>query len=117
VKEIPQIVHALTEGPPSEQKRALETYFTPDASFEHPFCRVPSFSKASIPFFGDINSRWVIWMVYRWYKILSPRTILDVHSVGMSLSFPRLHFSPLHLSLAIMKLWEFTNCKFWDKSL
>jgi hypothetical protein len=84
VKEIPHIIHTLTEGSPLEQKNALETYFHPNASFEHPFCRVPSFSKFTIPMIGVINSRWVIWMIYRWYKILSPRIILDVHSVGKS---------------------------------
>lgn len=67
-----------------EQKNALEKYFQPNASFEHPFCRVPSFSKFSMPLIGVINSRWVIWMIYRWYKILSPRIILDVHSLGKS---------------------------------
>lgn len=84
VKEIPYLIHTLTEGSPLAQKTALETYFHPTASFVHPFCRVPSFSNLSIPLIGVINSRWVIWMIYRWYKILSPRIVLDVHSVGES---------------------------------
>src|SRR5277367_4692972 len=87
VEEIPHIIHTLTEGSPLEQKTALEKYFQPNASFEHPFCRVPNFSRFSMPLIGVINSRWVIWMIYRWYKILSPRIIVDVHSLGMS-GFP-----------------------------
>jgi hypothetical protein len=82
VKEIAPVIHTLTEGSPLAQKVALETYFRPNASFAHPFCRVPSFSKLSVPLIGVISSRWVIWMIYRWYKILSPRIVLDVHSVG-----------------------------------
>jgi hypothetical protein len=100
VKEIPHIVHNLTEGSPVEQKHALETYFRPNASFEHPFVRVPSFSKASIPLFGEIDSRWVIWMIYRWYKILSPRIILDVHSVSASFMISSSPV-PFHVSPAI----------------
>jgi len=79
VKEIPQIIASLTVGSPHEQRLALETYFTPNAAFTHPLCRVPSFNDVSIPLIGEINSRWVLWMVYRWYKILSPKIVLDVH--------------------------------------
>jgi len=77
-RQVSSVIHLLTEGSPVEQKDALETYFLPDASFTHPLCRVPSFSKYTIPIIGEINSRWVIWMVYRWYKILSPRIVLNV---------------------------------------
>ncbi|PQE33353.1 flavin-binding monooxygenase protein [Rutstroemia sp. NJR-2017a WRK4] len=76
--QIPPIIHALTEGSPALQHQTLDTYFTPDASFSHPLCAVPSFSHLHVPFIGDINSRWVLWMVYRWYKILSPRIVLEV---------------------------------------
>lgn len=83
VKEIPGVIHALTEGSPVQQKKTLETYFTPDASFTHPLCRTGSFAHLSLPGgLGEINSRWVIWMIYRWYKILSPRIELGVDSVG-----------------------------------
>lgn len=61
----------------------IETYFTPDATFLHPICRVSGFSDRHFPVFGTINSRWVIWMIYRWYKILSPKIVLDVTSTGM----------------------------------
>jgi len=75
--EIPSIIHRLTQSPPSLQRQTIETYFTPDASFTHPFCRTGSFD----------GSRWLIWCIYRWYKILSPRIDLEVESVG---STPRL---------------------------
>lgn len=77
-------------GSPSEQKEALETYFAPNASFVHPFCRVSSFTNVSVPLVGEINSRWVIWMIYRWYKILSPKILLTVNSVGATPPFQRL---------------------------
>lgn len=41
VSEIPQVIKTLTQSP-SAQQRALETYFTPTASFKHPFCRTGS---------------------------------------------------------------------------
>ncbi|KAH8656122.1 hypothetical protein BGZ60DRAFT_417824 [Tricladium varicosporioides] len=77
-KQIPNIIHLLTEGSPAEQRDTLEAYFLPDSTFTHPLCRVPSFSHVSLPILGEINSRWVTWMVYRWYKILSPRIVLQV---------------------------------------
>jgi hypothetical protein len=82
-RQISHVIHLLTEGSPADQRDALEAYFLPDATFIHPLCRVPSFSHVSLPFIGEINSRWVIWMIYRWYKILSPRILLDVECGGM----------------------------------
>lgn len=81
-KQISSVIHSLTEGSPADQKNALDTYFLPDSSFIHPLCRVPSFEKYSLPLIGEINSRWVIWMIYRWYKILSPRIVLNVECDG-----------------------------------
>lgn len=81
-REIAGVIHQLTEGSPSEAKDALDTYFVEDASFTHPLCRVPKFSSVSLPVLGEINSRWVIWMIYRWYKILSPRIVLNVECDG-----------------------------------
>lgn len=83
-KQISNIIHSLTEGSPVDQKTALETYFLPDSGFIHPLCRVPSFKSYTIPLIGEINSRWVIWMVYRWYKILSPRIVLNVECEGIA---------------------------------
>jgi hypothetical protein len=72
VKEIPGIIHLLTQSPPSIQYETIETYFTPTASFTHPFCRTGSHD----------NSRWLIAAIYRWYKIMSPRIDVSVQSVA-----------------------------------
>lgn len=66
------MIHLLTQSPPSIQHETIETYFTPNASFIHPFCRTGSWS----------NSRWLIGAIYRWYKIMSPRIDITVQSVG-----------------------------------
>ena len=91
--EIPQIIHLLTQSPPSTQRKTLETYFTPSASFTHPFCRTGSFE----------GSRWLIWCIYRWYKILSPRIEISVDSVGafclIHSSLVPPHPGPAHPSL------------------
>ncbi|CAF9930459.1 hypothetical protein IMSHALPRED_008180 [Imshaugia aleurites] len=70
--EIPQIIHLLTQSPPSTQRKTLEKYFLPSASFTHPFCRTGSFE----------GSRWLIWRIYRWYKIMSPKIEISVDSVA-----------------------------------
>jgi hypothetical protein len=76
VNEIPEIIHKLTQGPPSVQKKTIEEYFTPNASFTHPFCRTGK----------NQYSRYLILAIYQWYKILSPNIELEVDSVGMNLS-------------------------------
>ncbi|KAF2799443.1 hypothetical protein K505DRAFT_62869 [Melanomma pulvis-pyrius CBS 109.77] len=72
VKQIPGIIHALTQSPPSVQREIIDIYFTPSASFTHPFCRTGSWE----------NSRFLIHAIYRWYKIMSPRIDLTVESVA-----------------------------------
>ncbi|MCJ1284645.1 hypothetical protein MMC26_003980 [Xylographa opegraphella] len=72
VAEIPHVIHLLTQSAPSLQRATIERYFTPDASFTHPFCRTGSFH----------GSRWLIWNIYRWYKIMSPRIDIAVDSVA-----------------------------------
>lgn len=106
VKEIPNVIKSLTEGSPLEQQKALETYFSPSASFLHPMCRVPSFSRYSLPILGDFNSRWVIWMIYRWYKILSPKIVLDVHSAVLDQK-------TLTLYVAISQVFKFFFVPQW----
>ena len=71
-KEISRVIHLLTQSPPSLQRATIERYFTPNAAFTHPICRTGSFE----------GSRWLIWCIYRWYKIMSPRIELEVDSVG-----------------------------------
>ncbi|KAL1985452.1 hypothetical protein VTN96DRAFT_7895 [Rasamsonia emersonii] len=72
VKEIPTVIRLLTQSPPSLQQATIEKFFTPSASFTHPFCSTRSFD----------GSRWLIVMIYRFYKIMSPRIDLEVKSVA-----------------------------------
>ncbi|RAR09096.1 bli-3 protein [Stemphylium lycopersici] len=72
VKEIPAVIHLLTQSPPSLQRATIEKYFTPNAAFSHPFCRT----------WSGPNSRWLVQATYRWYKIMSPRIDLTVQSVA-----------------------------------
>ncbi|KAI9932488.1 hypothetical protein ASPWEDRAFT_22264 [Aspergillus wentii DTO 134E9] len=72
VLEVPTVISLLTQSPPSLQQKTIEKFFTPSASFAHPFCRVWSFR----------GSRWALIKIYQWYKIMSPRIELQVHSVA-----------------------------------
>ena len=72
VRDIPLIIRSLCQTPPSIQEATLNHYFTPNASFTHPFCRTGSFE----------GSRWVIGCIYRWYKIMSPRIELNIDSIA-----------------------------------
>lgn len=72
VQEIGPVVHKLTQGSPIEQKEALETYFTEDAAFYHPFCRVDS---------ARGSREWIL-CILRWYKIMSPKIDLEIQSIG-----------------------------------
>jgi hypothetical protein len=74
VREIPSVIRLLTQSPPSLQRATIEKFFIPTASFSHPFCRT----------WSSTSSRWLIIMIYRFYKILSPRIDVEVKSVGMS---------------------------------
>jgi len=82
-REIAQVIHLLTQSRPSLQRQTIETYFTPTASFTHPFCRTGSFN----------GSRWLIWCIFRWYKILSPKIELTVESVAFDKSALLLYIS------------------------
>lgn len=77
--EISAVIHTLTQAIPSEQKAAIEKYFTPNAAFTHPFCATGSWEldKLSLP----LSSRWAIIQIYQWYKILSPQIDLEVLNV------------------------------------
>ncbi|RYO76542.1 hypothetical protein DL766_010378 [Monosporascus sp. MC13-8B] len=89
VREIPGIITALTQGNSEEQAKTLEDYFLPDAYFVHPLCRVPSFGDRAIPFPFSLltsrtrtrNSRWLLLMIYNWYRILSPKILFTIDSV------------------------------------
>ncbi|KAI6892031.1 hypothetical protein D0869_14098 [Hortaea werneckii] len=72
IQEITPVVHLLTQGSPQEQEDAINKYFTPDASFTHPFCQTWSFN----------GSRKLIHSIFKWYKIMSPKIDLQVNSVA-----------------------------------
>ncbi|KAK5989736.1 hypothetical protein PT974_07995 [Cladobotryum mycophilum] len=80
VREVAHVVETLCMGSPQQQQDTLQNYFLSDASFTHPFCRVPPFSKGTIPFAPETDSRWLILAIYRWYRIISPRIKLKVDS-------------------------------------
>ncbi|KAI8633337.1 hypothetical protein F5Y19DRAFT_471609 [Xylariaceae sp. FL1651] len=86
-KQIPDVIRLLTQGTREEQKKALNDYFLPNAYFVHPFCRVPSFEPKTfqVPFTNrtwTINSRWLVLLIYQWYRILSPKILLEVDSTA-----------------------------------
>lgn len=79
VQDIGGVIHTLTQAIPSKQKAAVEKYFTPTASFTHPFCATGSWQ---IDIFGiEFTSRWAMLLIYQWYKILSPHIELEVSNV------------------------------------
>ncbi|KAI1304845.1 hypothetical protein F5Y03DRAFT_395369 [Xylaria venustula] len=86
-KEISNVIHLLTEGNRKQQAYAINNYFTEDAYFVHPFCRVPSFEPRQVrmPFVNShftITSRFLVHLIYQWYKILSPKIELQVDSTS-----------------------------------
>jgi len=90
-EQIVEVIHSLTQGSRDEQDRALNDYFLPNAYFVHPYCRVPSFEPWTIrvPLTNiswTVTSRWLIQLVYQWYKVLSPVILLEVDSVGKCLT-------------------------------
>ncbi|OLN88318.1 hypothetical protein CCHL11_00442 [Colletotrichum chlorophyti] len=80
VKEIRTVIRDLVQGSPDTQQKALLSHFVEDASFTHPFCHVPAFGNVQIPNLFTINSRWLILMIYRWYRILSPNIDMEIES-------------------------------------
>lgn len=82
VREIAGVITTLTTGSPAEQQATLENYFLSNASFSHPFCRVPSFPKGTIPFLPNADSRSVLLQIYRWYRTLSPEIHITIDSAG-----------------------------------
>lgn len=82
-REIKNVVRTLTQGTPDEQHDAIYRNFAPGASFEHPFCRVPSFKNLQVPGVGELDSRAAIAAIFKWYKILSPKIDLEIESCVM----------------------------------
>jgi hypothetical protein len=86
-REISGVIRSLTQGTRGEQEKALNDYFLPNAYFVHPYCRVPPFesTQVQIPFTDikwTVNSRWLVSIVYQWYKIMSPEILLEVDSTS-----------------------------------
>ncbi|KAK8178387.1 hypothetical protein BC567DRAFT_263064 [Phyllosticta citribraziliensis] len=90
-QEISQVIHLLTQSPPSVQGETIDKYFTPNATFTHPFCRTGRFK----------NSRLLIHGIYRWYKIMSPRVDISINSVAFDKQNLILY---VHLS-QIFRIW------------
>ncbi|OBZ72901.1 hypothetical protein A0H81_06866 [Grifola frondosa] len=55
---------------PEIQKAAVLKYYTPDVSFRHPFCTVPSAP----------NSREALLAILQWYRVLSPKLVVHMRS-------------------------------------
>ncbi|KAI5925395.1 hypothetical protein F4810DRAFT_660308 [Camillea tinctor] len=82
-ERISGVITALTQGTKQDQQSALEDYFLPNAYFIHPFCRVPSFGNIRLPFAPyTINSRWLVQLIYQWYRMLSPNVELAIDSTS-----------------------------------
>ncbi|KAF5653842.1 monooxygenase [Fusarium heterosporum] len=82
VQEIAGVIKSLTQGTPDVQESALREYFLPNASFSHPYCRVPSISKGQFPLAGGLESIQLILGIYRWYRTLSPHIDIKVDSAA-----------------------------------
>lgn len=71
--EITAVVKGLIEAPNADvQKKVMQTYFAPDAGFDHPLCAVRS---------GPNSRDSSLLPIYQWLKIMFASTI-EVHSVG-----------------------------------
>ncbi|KAJ8121874.1 hypothetical protein ONZ43_g1786 [Nemania bipapillata] len=86
-EDILDVIRSLTMGTREEQNTTLCDYFLPNAYFVHPFCCVPSLKSKLIrvPFTKQewvINSRLLVLFTYQWYKIMSPKISLSIHSTS-----------------------------------
>ncbi|KAF2147336.1 uncharacterized protein K452DRAFT_261770 [Aplosporella prunicola CBS 121167] len=90
-RDIRQVIHLLCQTPPSVQRDTIERFFTPDATFTHPFCRT-----GKLP-----HSRLLIRAVYRWYKIMSPRIDMRINSVAYD---PTTLLLYVHIS-QVFRIW------------
>ncbi|OSX62775.1 hypothetical protein POSPLADRAFT_1033455 [Postia placenta MAD-698-R-SB12] len=94
VEEIEGVVLSITSATnPETQKAAILRYFTPDATFRHPLCTIPSSFAAPpagavgsptlphTPSLLPLSSRDTILRIYQWYRVLSPRLTVRVRKV------------------------------------
>ncbi|WFC98513.1 hypothetical protein MYAM1_001241 [Malassezia yamatoensis] len=74
-KEIAHVVKGLCSAKDANQQRdTIQTYFTADASFDHPMCSV-----ASYPNSRDTG----VLPIYQWLRIMFMDTLIDVHDIGL----------------------------------
>lgn len=92
VEEIDGIIKTLCQGTPAAQQRAVETYFLPEVSFVHPICLVHAHNPIVLPslfpgFVGGSSRPWTVFCsrdavaaIYRWYRFMSPNTVVHIDS-------------------------------------
>ncbi|KAJ4159415.1 uncharacterized protein LMH87_008317 [Akanthomyces muscarius] len=80
--DIEGVIKTLCMGSAHEQDEALNKYFLPDAEFIHPLCWVPRFRNVAVPFFGSIDSLWLVQCIYRWYITFAPKLDIVVDSTA-----------------------------------
>ncbi|KAJ2971158.1 hypothetical protein NQ176_g7834 [Zarea fungicola] len=80
--DIEGVIKTLCQGSAREQDEALNKYFLPDASFIHPLCHVPRFRGVALPFFGSVDSLWLVQCIYRWYITFAPSLDIVVDSTA-----------------------------------
>ncbi|PKI82446.1 hypothetical protein MVES1_003339 [Malassezia vespertilionis] len=74
VREIKGVVRGLVCAKNAQEQRATaQKYMTPNASFDHPMCAVPSFP-------GSRDSG--LLPIYQWLRIMFMDTLIDIHSVA-----------------------------------
>ncbi|KAG5979337.1 hypothetical protein E4U55_005276 [Claviceps digitariae] len=101
VREISSLITTLTTGSPQQQQDTLAEYFLPDASFVHPFCYIPPFSKGRLaPLAPNIDSRWLLLCIYRWYRTLSPSIDITIDSAVFDQKTGQL-FVNIHQTFAV----------------
>lgn len=92
LEEIDGVIKTLCQGTPASQRRTIDTYFLPDASFVHPLCSVHSRRPITVPslfpgFAGGSTRPWLTFCtrdavaaIYRWYRFMSPDTVVYIDS-------------------------------------
>ncbi|OQE17752.1 hypothetical protein PENFLA_c023G07018 [Penicillium flavigenum] len=81
VADIPTVIRSLTQSPPSLQETVLKRYFTNNASFVHPFCRVPNFEafdEDKLKLYVNMSQIFSIWLVPFHVAPVTLTTVLDL---------------------------------------
>ncbi|KAG5986518.1 hypothetical protein E4U54_005383, partial [Claviceps lovelessii] len=84
---------------PSAATTSARAY--PNASFSHPFCYIPPFQKGRLaPLAPNVDSRWLLLCIYRWYRTLSPNIDITIDSAVFDQKTGQL-FVNIHQTFAI----------------